>query len=132
MSRYSTSRRVPCCSSFTRNSALPVSAPTLRLIRRALGYRRSASGRLAVQVSRMRFIRRLVSRLERNGVRRRPEQTLREFAAEAVRTLRLPPEALAPLIDLSYRVRWGREVPTGEEFRNAELQVARLGQVLRG
>ena len=103
-----------------------------RWTRRALRRRRSATGGLSVPPSRMKFLRTLLSLLARKGLRRRPEQTLREFAADAAVTLHLPTDVLDDLIALSYRVRWGREVPPPDELHNAELRVARLGAILRG
>ena len=104
----------------------------VRWSRRAVRNRRKVVSRPPIPSKQMKFVTRLLSLLERNGLVRRPSQTLREFAAEATSMFNLPAELLAELVDLFYRLRWGFEIPRPQELSRAEQQVERVAEMLGG
>jgi len=101
-----------------------------RWVRRALERRRDPAGGRAPSQKQLKFIRKLLSLLKRNGLRPRPDQTLLEFAAEASDRLHLPGDVLNDLIGLYYDMRWGARPPTGQQILRAQRQVAALGEML--
>ena len=103
-----------------------------RWLRRAFQRRRHSSQPLPLPVKQLKFIRQLMSLLEDRTFHRRPEQTPREFVAEAAQRLETAPQIMTDLVNLYYRVRWGFEVPTAAEILTAEQQVAKLAETLRG
>lgn len=101
-----------------------------RCVRRSLRSRHSGIEVLPVPMNRMKYLWRLLSLLHRKGFRRRPEQTLKEYLTEATHTLKMPPKIIGKLIALTYRVRWGLEIPSRQELREAESLVAMLADKL--
>ncbi len=106
-------------------------ALALRAVRRKVRFRRAVREGHAVPWWQLRFFVRLVSLLERRGANRRPDQTPREFVRHATETLHLPADALGRLVDLYYRVRWGRRPAAAEEVRAADAQVAEIARRLK-
>ena len=84
------------------------------------------------------FYRRLESLLARRGLRRRPNQTPREFAVVAANQLRgplaLPAAAAIPaaVVDLFYRVRFGQGHLDTEDTQRLENLLQQLQQALAG
>ena len=84
------------------------------------------------------FYRRLESLLARRGLRRRPNQTPREFAVVAANRLRgplaLPAAASIPpaVVDLFYRVRFGQGHLDTEDTQRLENLLQQLQQALAG
>lgn len=101
-----------------------------RVAHRRVRKRRTTLGRLPLPPTEMKFMLRLLTLLERHGVRRSDDRTPRELAAQARRSLDLPAGVLDELIDLYYRTRWGFVPPAPAELHRAERQVAQLAKVL--
>ena len=102
-----------------------------RLVRRSMRERtraQEASRRAPPQV---RFLVRLLELLAPHGVGDRPAQTARHVAAEAARKLDLPRAPLDDLVDLYYRLRWGRQPAAADELTAAERTVDELAEKLR-
>jgi hypothetical protein len=87
---------------------------------------RRPRGIKALPPAKVRFLRRLLRLLRRRGLRARPDQTLRDFALEAAASTGTPPAKLTGLIDLYYRMRWGRNAASPAEIRAAEKRVRSL------
>lgn len=76
------------------------------------------------------FIRSLMALLSRHGLELGPTTTPMELARQAAATLDLPAEALAEVIALYYRLRWGKMAPQPGEIQRAQQQVSRLEQMI--
>ena len=100
-----------------------------RMFRRSA---RSRAGRLAGRhaPADLKFLLRLLALLLERGVGAQPAQTARQIAAEAAAKLDLPRPVLDGLMDLYYRLRWGRQSPAPGELAAAEAQVEDLAQRL--
>jgi len=104
------------------------------LIRRwvlgAVHRRAAACGLLPVAPKEVAFVGDLLKALSERGLNRGPDQTLAEFAAAAVGA-GIPAEPVEYVVRLYYRIRWGRQVPTGEQLEAARRrvdEVRRLGR----
>jgi transglutaminase-like putative cysteine protease len=98
----------------------------LRLLRfRARRQRRRGDPQLEAH-RRLRCIRELLDDLERRGLPRRSDWTLRRRALEAAERFHLSADVLGDLVALHYRLRWGGEVPTEDDLRAAEDSVRNL------
>ncbi len=102
----------------------------IRLARRHVRRRRRSNAGLALE--HIRFVRRLFALLEAHGYRIVPAQTPMEAAGAAAKTLNLPKDTLASLVELYYRLRWGRCRPEQSQIHGAEQQVADLAKTLTG
>ncbi len=76
------------------------------------------------------FIRNLMAFLSRQGLELGPTTTPMQLARQAATTLDLPADALADVIALYYRLRWGKMTPQPGEIQRAQQQVSRLEQMI--
>jgi hypothetical protein len=77
------------------------------------------------------FMRRLLKMLARRQLERRPEMTLREFAAAASAKLQLPPAPLMQLVEYYEGARWGARPLSDEQIDHAEQLVNDLRRQLK-
>jgi hypothetical protein len=76
------------------------------------------------------FMAQLVKLLTRHGAPLAASQTIRQWARQAARRLRLPEGELDALIDLHERVRWSGRAVERSELSGAEARVRRLRDLL--
>ncbi len=72
------------------------------------------------------FVRQLLKLLARRGFRPTPDQTARQWAAQAIERLHLPAGEVHELIDLYDRLRWSGRAVGRDELGQAELRVRHL------
>jgi transglutaminase-like putative cysteine protease len=80
----------------------------------------------------LKFMVDLVVLLEKYKIHRRSHWTFMDLAQRAARQLSLDGKEVTALVDLYYRIRWGRSGVSREEVRQAEGLVARLEKRLSG
>lgn len=102
-----------------------------RLVRRSMRERSRAQEAARRAPPQVRFLIRLLELLAGHGVGTQPAQTARHVAAEAAHKLHLPRQPLDDLVDLYYRLRWGRQAATADELAAAERTVNELAETLR-
>ncbi len=90
-----------------------------RAASRALAMRRT-DGRGRVSPKQWAFARKLFRMLSRRDRRRPPHQTPREWALRSAERLSLPCDSVAELVELYYRLRWGRSEIDPDSIKRAE------------
>ncbi|MCK4601534.1 MAG: transglutaminase domain-containing protein, partial [Phycisphaerae bacterium] len=101
-----------------------------RLIRRSVRRRRWLRASHGVGWRELKFIFKLFKLLRKHGLTPRPDQTPLDLADEAADELHLPRDALCEIIELYYRVRWGKVAPQAKEIKAAENHLARITAML--
>ena len=97
-----------------------------RVIRRRRRTRRETIARYGVGPKQLAFFRRAMALLELRGLRRRPEQTYRQFATDLSREHPPTGEIFADLVDLYYRMRWANVRIAPDELAQAARSIERL------
>ena len=104
----------------------------VRITRRRGRRNRLIAAGQAVPWKQFEFARRLFALFEKHAQRRRGQQTPRQWAREAAETLKLHAGHVDELVDLYYRLRWGRLAAGGDELVQAAGRVDRFASQLAG
>lgn len=77
------------------------------------------------------FIRELLKFLAGRGMQRKIGQTLGEFADQSANSAGIPRGAVRYVVELYYRIRWGRHTPSAAELRTAQQCVDEIRTLWR-
>jgi len=109
--------------------ALMLEVALVARIRRRRIRRRLAAAALATRPwGQLVFVPTLLEDLERMGIGSQPSRTSLQTARQVADRLGLPGEALAALVDLYYRARWGHQGPSGPELAAARHQAEQIAR----